>query len=124
MLKVSDQGQHGFTLLEVMVALAIISISLVVLIHSQNSNVVRSYDSNCLIRAALLGQTLVSEIDNKERVVDGRIEGAEEIENVIYSWEKTITPTVIKNMKKVTLAVTWGEEGERPPFVLETYRTF
>lgn len=112
----------GFTLLEVMVALAVISISLIVLLQAQNANVLRSYHSKCLTRAALLSRKIISEIDSGGAFTEGEWEGREESDGVIFTWKKVIEPSVIDEMKKITVTITWGADNTAIPFVLETYR--
>lgn len=118
MLKGLKGHEQGFTLLEVMVALAIISTSLVVLLSSQNANITRSHYADCLARAAMLAQKIVSEGD-MNKLMDGRSEGKEESGNIVFTWEKTVTPSMVEGLKKLSLLVTWGDGNE---YKLETYR--
>lgn len=117
-LKGLRANSQGFTLLEVMVALAIISTSLVVLLSSQNANITRSHYADCLAKAAMLAQKVISESD-MNKLMDGRSEGKEERGNIVFTWEKTVTPSMVEGLKKLSLLVTWGDGNE---YKLETYR--
>lgn len=105
-----------------MVALAIISISLVVLLHSQSSNIARAYESTSLTRAALLSQKILSEAGSGAAVSEGKWEGKEEMEGIIFYWKKMVEPTVVEGLMKITVSVSWGEEEGGAPYVVETYR--
>ena len=119
MLRVLKVHDKGFTLLEVMVALAIISTSLVVLLSSQNSNITRSHYADSLARAAMIAQKIISEGD-MTRPVDGRWEGKEEAGNIVFTWKKTVEPSMVDGLKKLSVLVRWGDGKE---YKVETYRT-
>lgn len=121
-LKNPERSQRGFTLLEVLVALSIIAISLVVLLQSQSSNIARVYDSTALIKAALLSQDILSDMDARKELDTGEWEGEEERENITFFWKKSIEPSVVESMVHVTISVAWGKKGKNVPYVVETYR--
>ena len=118
MLKGLKGHERGFTLLEVMVALAIISTSLVVLLHSQNSNITRSHYADSLAKAAMLAQKIISE-GEMNKLMDGKSEGKEETGNIVFTWEKTVTSSMVEGLKKLSVLVSWGDGKE---YKLETYR--
>ncbi len=118
MLKGLKGNSQGFTLLEVMVALAIISTSLVVLLHSQNSNITRSHYADSLAKAAMLAQKIISEGD-MNKLMDSKSEGSEESGNIVFTWEKMVMPSMVEGLKKLTVLVSWGNGKE---YKLETYR--
>ena len=118
MLKGLKGKSQGFTLLEVMVALAIISTSLVVLLSSQNSNITRSHYADSLVKAAMLAQKIISEGD-LNKLSEGGWEGKEERGNIVFTWKKTVTPSMVEGLKKLSVLVIWGDGKE---YKLETYR--
>ena len=119
--KQPDTGERGFTLLEVMVAIAIISISLILLLHAQNSNITRSYHSKCLTKAALLGQKILSQSDLSPPI-PGTWEGKEELDHMTFRWEKRIEPSMVESMRKITIQVSWGDTSSGNSFIIETFR--
>lgn len=121
-LKKSEKSEKGFTLLEVLIALAIISISLVVLLQTQSSNIVRVYHSTSLTKAAILGQKIMSDIDSEKSLSVGEWDGEELIEEATFKWNKNIEPSVVSKMLRVTVTITWGNEDSTLPYVIETYR--
>jgi len=114
-------GERGFTLLEVMIAIAILSISLVVLLYAQNSNITRSYHSRCLTKAALLGQKILTEVDLTSPLL-GVWEGKEEMDDMTLTWQKRIEPSIVEGMRKIIIKVSWGDSGSGNFFLLETFR--
>ena len=118
MWKALRSEERGFTLLEVMVALAIISTSLVVLLQSQNANIVRSYYAGSLSTAAFLAQRIVSE-SGLEPLLPGKWEGEERSGNRVFSWTKVVEPSLVEGLVRLSVTVSWGNDGV---YMLETYR--
>jgi len=117
-----ELSQRGFTLLEVLVALAIIAISLVVLLQSQSSSIVRAFEATALTKAALLSQDLLSDMDSAKDFSAGEWEGEEERDGVTLFWKRRIEPSAVSNLVHVTIHVSWGESDKNLPYVIETYR--
>lgn len=121
MRKRPSAAEGGFTLLEVMVALAIISISLVVLLSAQNANIERSVHASRLTRAALIGQKIMSGLHLSE-LKEGKWEGKEEAGETLFLWEKRVEPSVAEGVLKVTVRVGWGDDEVGNAFIIETFR--
>lgn len=62
----TKNGQHGFTFLEVMVAVAIIAIAFVTLIGSQSQSVSVAGESRFRVMAALLAQQKLTELESMD----------------------------------------------------------
>lgn len=121
MRKRPSASDSGFTLLEIMVALAVISISLVVLLAAQNANIERSVHASRLTRAALVGQKIISGLELSE-LEEGKWEGKEEVGELLFSWEKRVEPSVVVGVLKVIVRVTWGDDEGGDAFLIETFR--
>ena len=105
----------GFTLLEVMIAVALIAIALTTLLGSQSQSVSFANSAKFETMAALLAQSKMSEIT---------VQGHDELTNDSgdfgddypgYAWEVNVSDIVIPGMdnisdylKQVDLTVTWG----------------
>ena len=109
----------GFTLLEIMVALAVIAIALVSLLALGN----RSLDIHGRLQkitvATLLAQQKMTETEHQASrsgiAVITANQGEFEKPNDIYSWQRTVAETPLPAVKMVTVTVLWGaaEENER-----------
>ena len=105
----------GFTLLEVMVAVAIIAIALTTLLGSQSQSVSFANSAKFETMAALLAQAKMSEIalqDGGELSSDSGDFGDD---YPGYAWEATVSDISIEGidnisnyLKQIDLVVTWG----------------
>ena len=106
---------RGFTLLEVMIAVALIAIALVTLLGSQSQSVSFANSAKFETMAALLAQSKMSEMT---------IQGADSLSGDSgnfgddypgYAWEATVSDISLEGMdtisdylKQIDLTVTWG----------------
>ena len=106
---------RGFTLLEVMIAVALIAIALVTLLGSQSQSVSFANSAKFETMAALLAQSKMSEMT---------IQGADSLSSDSgnfgddypgYAWEATVSDISLEGMdtisdflKQIDLTVTWG----------------
>jgi general secretion pathway protein I len=108
---------NGFTLLEVMVAVAIMATVLVSLIGLKNRSMQDVMLAEHMTTATLLAKRMmVDTISVKPRLPledDGEFE---EEEYKDYTWKKTISPTPLIQIMEVRVAVLW-KEGERQELV-------
>jgi len=108
---------NGFTLLEVMVAVAIMATVLVSLIGLKNRSMQDVMLAEHMTTATPLAKRMmVDTISVKPRLPledDGEFE---EEEYKDYTWKKTISPTPLIQIMEVRVAVLW-KEGERQELV-------
>jgi len=104
------RSETGFTLLEVMAALSVLAVAFVVLLQTDGLNATRTLHADRLLGAVQLAS---------ERMEDVFASGSEnlfsdegELDDGIYSWDRTITDTKFAGLKEVRLTVMWNE-GER-----------
>ena len=81
----------GFSLLEVLVALAVLTASLVVMLEFFSSSLSASADGERLVRAAIIAQSKLAAVGTETSTEPGVIEG-----NTLdgFFWRVTTTPTV------------------------------
>lgn len=101
----------GFTLLEVMVALAILAVSLVVLLGLRNRDVqLRAYARD-LTRATLLAREMAATVDKDGTPELGYVEGDFGIDHPGYSWQRQVTPFMAEligdRVREVRVSVIW-----------------
>lgn len=107
---------NGFTLLEVMIAVAIIAIALTTLLGSQSQSVSFANNAKFETMAALLAQSKMSEITTQKAngLTNDRGDFGEDYPG--YSWELSVSDLAIppevadisNYLKQVDLTVTWG----------------
>lgn len=111
MKKHRTQCADGFTLLEVMVALAIVAIALVTLLGLSNRTVLVHERIQKLTRATLLAQQLMTEqeVQNAGFGVTGEEqEGVFEEPFADFSWRITYENTMIPQVRQIHVQVSWG----------------
>jgi general secretion pathway protein I len=105
--------EGGFTLLEVMIALAIVGIALVALLALSNRSIAVNARLQKITQATLLAQDKMTEVEvilqqdptqltNQKGVFDKPFDG--------YRWRTTFEDTPLPSVKQVTVTVLWGEE--------------
>ena len=106
---------RGFTLLEVMIAVALISIALVTLLGSQSQSVFFANSAKFETMAALLAQSKMSEITIQAADSLSSDSGDFGEDYPGYAWEATVSDVSIEGLdaisdylKQIDLAVTWG----------------
>ncbi|HLC25197.1 MAG TPA: DUF559 domain-containing protein [bacterium] len=116
---VSDE--RGFTLLEVVVALAILSGTLVSLLVLHHRNLVLFQRATSLTQATFLAQEYLAGLTQGDKVsglanAEGTFPGQE---NSPYRWQQEVEPASADGLLRIRLKVLWGEErqGEFVEFI-------
>jgi general secretion pathway protein I len=108
----------GFTLLEVMIAMAIIAIALVAVFGSQSQSLSLANEAKFNTTAALLAQSKMAEVEtlNPEDLVSDSGDFGEDFPG--YHWEFYVgdvafagAQEVFDHLKLVNLSVSYGEHG-------------
>lgn len=113
---------HGFTLLEVMIAMAILAITLVAVFQSQSQSISMAGDSRFLTTASLLAQSRMVEIDaaDPKAVTAGNGDFGDDFPD--YRWQVEIGDTEIEVLKKISLTVTNSRMVVRNSYRLILYK--
>jgi general secretion pathway protein I len=108
-------GKSGFTLLEVIIAVAIIGSSLAILLGAVNKNLVLASQSKNITIASFLAQRKMGEIEVEGFPEIGNQEGVFE-EHPEFRWYLSVQPYNIEQLgteiRIVILTVSW-DEGSR-----------
>ncbi len=107
----------GFTLLEVLISLAIVSITLVVLIHSQLLSMRQGTQSGYYTTAIFLGNEILTDTLMQENLVIGSEDNNFE-DYPEFSWTREVENTEIDELKKVKIVISGPENTQ---IVLYTY---
>lgn len=104
--------QSGFTLIEIMVSLAVLAIALTVLLGLRNRDIALSAYSGHLTEATLLARQRISEVSFAGFPDLGAREGdfGEEYPN--YKWKEEVKQTPYEVVRELNLEVLW-KEGKR-----------
>jgi general secretion pathway protein I len=114
-------NSRGFTLLEVMIAVAILALVIVSLLGLKNRSMQDVMKAERITTATLLAKRMMNEALIKTPLVLAADEGvfSEDLYGVVYKdyrWKKTVSETQFPPVKEVRIAVLW-KEGERDEMV-------
>jgi len=120
--KTSAAHITGFTLLEVMLAMAILAIALVAVFQSQAQSISMTSRARFETTAALLAQGRMAEIEAAapDDIVSGR--GDFEEHFLDYSWQVDVSDTEFDNVKKIEVIVTNDTMTSNNTYSLVLYR--
>ncbi len=116
-----NKRNEGFTLFEVMVAIAIIAIALVAIMRSLSMSVGVTGKSKNIFIATILARGEMARIESRgfPDVGDEKGDFGEDYPN--FRWEKSIGLTELKEMRKVVVTVFWPEGKDEKKMELVTY---
>jgi general secretion pathway protein I len=122
MFKRNLHGRRGFTLLEVMIAMAILAISLVAVFRSQSQSVAMAGEARFLTTASLLAQSKMAEIESMkpQDLSNGNGGFGEDFPD--YQWRIEIKDTAFQYLKKIDVVVTNSIMVANNAYQLELYR--
>ena len=116
-------SRPGFTLLEVMIAMAILAISLVAVYQSQSQSVSMAANARFLTTASLLAQSRMSQIDAAapREVSSGSGDFGENFPD--YAWQVEIGDVEgIQFLRRISLTVTNGRMKTNNAYRLVLYK--
>ncbi len=118
----------GFSLLEVMVAMAIMAITLVAVLDSQSVSISGASEAKFSTTAALLAQKKMAEVQISKPEDISSDSGDFGDDHPGYSWELTVEDpsfdapeNVTNHLKQLDLKVSWGDD-EQYVYHLRQYR--
>jgi general secretion pathway protein I len=117
----SVENKKGFTLLEVMIALAIIGISFVSLLALRNRDILLSGYSRDIMEATLLARQKMTEVELTGFPDLGEL-GGDFGEGSRFRWHERVIapellPTLSNIVREVHVTVSWSDEKERVELV-------
>jgi general secretion pathway protein I len=103
----SRGAEQGFTLLEVMIALAILALVGVAFLRAQASSVRLVSESVQVSLGTLLAKEKMAELEGEGTLELGKKTGTSEEASVTFRWEQRVTPAEIPALRKLQVAVIW-----------------
>ena len=117
------QSRHsGFTLLEVMIAMAMLAIVLVTAFQSQSQSISMASESRFETTAPLLAQSKMAEIEAMKMSDVNAGEGDFGEKFPDYAWRVEVNDTEFKALKKIEVQVTSSALKSRNSYRLVLYR--
>jgi general secretion pathway protein I len=108
------KSADGFTLLEVMVALAIISFAVVTYVHSQNTGIALLNESTNVTVATLLAQGRMVVLESSDVAGALEREGTfDDPEYAAFQWKERVVSTPLPNIFEVHVEVSWDDNRGR-----------
>ena len=102
----------GFTLLEVMIALAILSLVAIAFLQTQASSIRLVDESNQISMATLFAREKMAELETAGFPETGMTSGIGEDAFQMFRWEQVVSSTEILTLRKAVVRVLWLE-GKR-----------
>ena len=113
---------NGFTLMEVMIAMAILAIALVTIFQSQSQSISMTGNSRFLTTASLLAQGKLAEIEIMN-MRDVRTDSGDFGDGFPdYTWRVEVKDTEFEMVKKIELTVVNNRLTLNNKYLLELYR--
>ncbi len=116
-----SRASTGFTLLEVMIALAILSLGAVAFLRAQGSSVHLVDESVQISLATLLAKEKMAELESNGFPEPGKTSGDGGEDFPSYHWERVVSPTDIVNLRKAVVRILWMEGIRERSLELTTY---
>jgi general secretion pathway protein I len=106
----ASSARSGFTLLEVMVALAVVAFAFVGLVGLHGRNIQLVDRANKYSRAVLLARELMTQL-HFEDVVNLTDGGGVFESYPQFRWERSVDPTTFETVKRVRVRVIWDDRS-------------
>lgn len=129
--KLSLRTNRAFTLIEVLIALAITLIGLVPLVHLLTTSILMTDSAWNLSQATLIGNAKLAEVISQNDLKIGMDKGSVESreKEIVFDWQSKVTEADIEELqeinptglRKVTVTVMWPEGQSQKEISLTTY---
>ena len=113
------RSSEGFTLLEVLAALAVLAFTFLVLLQTDGLNASRTLHAGRLMGAVHLAESRMEELFAGGSGDLTSEEGQQE--DGSYSWERVVSDTEFEGLKEVRLTIRWSEGSREEEYVVLAY---
>ncbi|MGB9588942.1 MAG: type IV pilus modification PilV family protein [Armatimonadota bacterium] len=99
-------SQSGLTMLEMIVAMAILAIGIVGVLRAFSTGIATARMAESYTRAAILAQQVASELERRQSVEVGRLNGSF-ADAPGYSWEALVEAMPTTGVRRALITVSW-----------------
>lgn len=118
----SERGMRGFTLLELMIATAIVAVAVTVLLGLGNRALAVHDRLQQTTRATLLAQSRLAEIEVTARKGSSQDErGVFPSPDERFQWQSVWLDTPLPSVRRIDLTVSWGEVARNEAVTLTSF---
>ncbi len=110
---------NGFTLIEVLVALAILTSGIITIFYAFSTSIRMAGYINSYTQANICLQRQITRIRNEKKIIVGQQEGS--IEGTKFYWNSEITPTEEASLKELSVRIHWKENKQTHQIDAITY---
>jgi len=114
---------NGFTLIEILLAMALLAIGLVAVYQSQSQSISMSTDSRFMTTASLLAQSKMVEVEAASTLANHNEDGDFGPDYSQYIWHLEVSDTQLEQFKKIEVTVTNKLFVSRGTYKLVLYKT-
>ena len=118
------QNKKGFTLLEVMIAVAIVGTAFVACLSLANQCIRSQSRVEHITTATMLAKHKMSELEAQARTGaanDSKRSGTYEEPYSIYAWEVEYIPTPLDGIEQVSVRIRWGDVELNDEVVIDSF---
>jgi len=108
------ESTAGFTMVEIVVALAILSITIIALFGAMRTCSTAAHHTRMLTRSVLLAESLLVEARLSENTVFETRKGQDNL----YRWKVQIVPTPIESLGAIQVQIEWQEQQRQQQYEL------
>jgi len=105
-------SRKGFTLIEVLIAVAILGITFLWLLKAAHQSIDMASRSRFITTATLLAQRHIADVTGDKARLPGKDEGDFGEDFPGYRYTEEIEPTPLEGYYKYTLTISWGKKGD------------
>ncbi len=113
------EAGDGFTLLEILAALAVLAAGLLILLQTDGLNNTRTLHATRLMGASFLAREKMEGIISSGVPDSTRDEGKDE--NGIYTWSDTVSDTEFSGAREISLTIKWMEGTREESYHVVVY---
>ena len=119
----SERAMRGFTLLEVMIATAIVAVAVTVLLGLANRSLGVHERLQRTTQATLLAQSRLAEIEIAARQGSSRQDESGDFPppDQLFHWQSTWLDTPLPSVRRIDLTVSWGDVARNEAVTLTSF---